>query len=164
MASDKKIQGAGFQLVVASGSVTKKVQSEILAGLEEISDEYKKQVIKNISLTDHDLKELRQLGYPYSIDKSEDSLHDDRMVHIQTGRLKAGIASQPPQQVTSRRWQIFVTSSAPETPFLIYGTSKMRPRRFHQKAYEDIKTKFWKPILDRLKKVEHRISFTTRTK
>jgi len=164
MATDRKVQGAGFQLVISSGSVSKKVQAEIMAGLEEITEEYKKRVKQNISLTDHDLKELRELGYPYSTRRAEDSLHDDRMVHIQSKRLKDGIKSNPPEQITSRRFQIFVTSSAPETPYLIYGTSRMRPRRFHQKAYEDIKQRFWKPILDRLKKVEHRISFTTRTK
>src|SRR5208337_3026775 len=115
MATDRKVQGAGFQLVISSGSVSKKVQAEIMAGLEEITEEYKKRVKQNISLTDHDLKGLRELGYPYSTRRAEDSLHDDRMFHIQSKRLKDGIKSNPPEQITSRRFQIFVTSSAPET-------------------------------------------------
>lgn len=164
MAKDRKVQGAGFQLIISSGSVSEKVQAAILSGLEDVTSNYKKQVIKNISLTDHDLKDLRELGYPYARGKPEDFPHDDRMVHIQEGVLKRGIHSNPPEQITRNRFEVFITSSAPETPFLLYGTKTMRPRRFHQKAYEEIKERFWSPITDRLKKVSHRIASVTRTK
>ena len=164
MAKDRKVQGAGFQLIISSGSVSEKVREAVMNGLEDVTNNYKKQIIKNISLTDHDLKDLRELGYPYSVNKAPDSPHDDRQVHIQTGRLRSGIRSEPPQEVTRSRFQVFVTSSAPETAYLLYGTSKMRPRRFHQKAFEEIQNRFWDPILARLKKVEHRIAAVTKTK
>lgn len=164
MAKDRKVQGAGFQLIISSGSVSEKVRAAVMAGLEDVTRNYKKQILKNISLTDHDLEELRALGYPYSTKKPEDSPHDDRQVHIQTGRLKSGISSEPPQEVTRSRFEVFITSSAPETAFLLYGTSRMRPRRFHQKAFEEIKDSFWDPILALLKKVEHRIAQLTKTR
>lgn len=164
MAKDRKVQGAGFQLVISSGTVSAKIREALMEGLKDVTKNYKDQVIKNISLTDHDLEELRALGYPYSTKKPADSPHDDRQVHVQTGRLKSGIRAEPPQEVTRNRFEVFITSSAPETPFLLFGTSRMRPRRFHLKAFEEIKDRFWNPILDRLKKVEHRIAPITKAK
>jgi hypothetical protein len=157
MAQDRTVKDVGFQLKIASGSVTKKVQAAVLEGLVAVTENYKKQILQNISLTDHDLKELRALGYPYALGKPENSLHDDREVHIQTGRLKSGIKSEQPQQLTSRKFSVIITSSAPETPHLLYGTKFMRPRRFHMKAFEQTKDKFWQPVLDLLKKVKHNI-------
>jgi HK97 gp10 family phage protein len=160
MASDRTVIRPGFKLTIASGSVTKKVQAAITEGLLKVARNYKTQIIKNISLDEHTLDELRELGFPYSKKHPESSLHDDRMVHEQTGRLKAGISEGKVEQTSSRRWSIFITSNAPYTPYLIFGTSKMRPRRFHEKAYEEIKDKFWDPVIAELGKVQHRITMS----
>lgn len=155
--SDRTVTGAGFQLVIASGSVSAKARTAILKGLSQVAKNYKEQVIKNISLDDHTLEELRKLGYPYASGKAG-SLHGtDSMVHTQSGELKRSIQSAPPEETTSRRFSVFVTSNVPYMPFLLYGTSTMRARPFHEKAYEEIKDKFWAPVLDELSKVEHRI-------
>lgn len=163
MAQDRKVTGAGFQLIIASGSITKKAEAAILLGLREISQEYKKQIDKAISLDDHTLAELRALGYPYSTDKAKGSLHgDDRLVHEQTGKLRSSIKVSPPAASTSRRFSVFITSSVEYMKYLIFGTSRMRPRRFHELAFEKMKDRFWDPVLKNLKKVEHRIQITER--
>lgn len=163
MAQDRTVNGAGFKLIIASGSLTAKAQAAILEGLKTVSANYKEQIDKVISLDDHTLAELRALGYPYSTDKSEGGIHgDDRLVHEQTGKLRSSIKVSPPEATTSRTFSVFVTSTAEHMKYLIFGTSRMRPRRFHELAYERIKDRFWQPVLDNLSKVEHRIQITER--
>lgn len=163
MAKDRTVTGAGFQLIIASGSVSKKVEEAIMKGLKTISAEYKRQIDKTISLDDHTLEELRSLGHPYSAGLPPGNLHgDDRLVHEQTGELRKSIKVSPVEETTSRRFSVYISSDAPHMPFLIFGTSKMRPRRFHELAYERMKDKFWEPVLSQLKKVEHRIQISER--
>jgi hypothetical protein len=158
MATDKRIVGAGFQITVASGTVVKKLQEAILEGLKEVGKNYKAAVIKNISLDDHTLEELRLMGHPYSVDKPADTIHgDDRLVHEQTGEFKRSIKVSEPEATSSRRFSIFARSDSPKMKWLIFGTSRMRPRRFHEKAYEDIKPKLWKPVEDLLRKLNYRM-------
>jgi hypothetical protein len=163
MAQDRTVTGAGFQLVIKSGSLSKSVEAQVMAGLKEVSDQYKKELIKTISLKDHSLQELREMGYPYSTQKAEGNLHgDDRLVHEQTGELKQSIQVTPVEETTTRRFSVFATSDSPHMPFLIFGTSRMRPRRFHERALENIKDKFWKPVTKRLKNVEYAVRTSER--
>ena len=161
--ADRVVTKAGFQLIIRSGSLSKAVRSAIMDGLEEIAKNYKNQIVKNISLDDHTLQELRQLGYPYSTKQPENSLHDDRMVHEQSGDFKKSIKSSRPEETTSRRFTVYVTSDSPIAPYLIYGTSRMRPRRFHEKAYEEIKDKYWGPVIERLKRVNFKMTLGATT-
>lgn len=154
---DRVVTKAGFQLIIKSGSVSNLVKKAMLEGLSEIAVNYTKQVDKNLSLDDHTLQELRELGHPYSVDKPEDSIHDDRMIHEQSGELRKSIKSKPPEETTSRKFTVYITTNSPYAPYLIYGTSRMRPRRFHEKSYEDIKDKYWEPITERLKKLNFRM-------
>lgn len=159
---DRKVTGAGFQLIIASGSVSAKIRAAVLEGLQQVAKQYHAQVLRNISLDDHTLEELRKLGHPYSTSLPVDSFHgSDALVHEQSGKLKRTIRVWPPEETTSRRFSVYITSSAPYLPFLLYGTSTMRARPFHQKAYEDIKDRFWQPVLSQLSKVEHRIAPVT---
>jgi hypothetical protein len=163
MAQDRKVAGAGFQLIISSGRLSKAMESAVISGLADVAIQYKKQVIKNISLDDHTLEELRALGHPYSTLKPADTMHgDDRLVHEQTGALKRSIEVGAVEETTSRRFSVFATSNAPHMPWLIAGTSRMRARRFHEKAYEDIKDKFWKPLLEKLGKIDYRTQVTTK--
>ena len=164
MPNDRTVSRPGFQLIIKSGTVTKLIQEQIKLGLEEINKEYLKAVDNNLSLDDHTLQELRKLGYPYSHGKPENVLHDDKMVHEQTGALRKSIKSTPVQQDSSRRFTVSVSSSDPKLPFIIYGTTHMRPRRFHEKAFNDIKGKFWDPIMDKLKKLNYRFESTFSSK
>lgn len=163
MATDRTVTGAGFKLVIASGSVSKKAQAAILDGLKDVAKNYKEQIDKVISLDDHTLEELRALGHPYSTSLPAGNLHgDDRLVHDQTGKLRSSIKVTAPQATTTRTFSVFVSSTSEHMKYLIFGTSRMRPRRFHEIAYDKIKDRFWNPVLDKLKKVEHRIQITER--
>lgn len=162
--SDRTVTKAGFRLVIKSGTVSKQVRDQVVAGLTEVSKVYKQQVDKNLSLDDHTPADLRKLDYPYAVGKPENIPHDDRMVHEQTGRLRRSIRLTPPEEVTSRKFTAFVTTTDPAAAFLIYGTSRMRPRRFHEKAFEDIKDKFWEPLIKRLKGINTRIETFSSTK
>ena len=155
--SDRIVTKAGFQLTIRSGSVSKLVEQAIMDGLSEIAENYKKQVDKNLSLHDHTLQELRAMGHPYAVSQPANAVHDDRMVHEQSGELRKSIKSNPPQEITSRRYTVFVTTDSPYAPYLIYGTSRMRPRRFHEKSFDEIKDKYWKPILDRVQKLNFKV-------
>jgi hypothetical protein len=157
MATDKRIVGAGFQIVVSSGTVMKILQEAVLEGLKQVGKNYKDAVMKNISLDDHTLEELRQMDHPYAARRPVDSLHDDRMIHEQTGEFKRSIKISQPEATSSRRFSVFARSDSPKMKWLIFGTSRMRPRRFHEKAYEDIKPKIWKPVEDLIKKLQYRI-------
>jgi len=163
MLTDRKVTGAGFQLIIHSGSLSAKVQEAVKKGLKVVAEEYHKQIIKAISLDDHSLEELRALGHPYSTDLPAGNLHgDDRLVHEQTGKLRRSIQIHPVEGTTTRRFSIYVSSNAPYLPYLLYGTSRMRPRRFHELAYEKIKGRFWDPVLKELKNVKHRVAVNTR--
>lgn len=156
--SDKVVTKAGFQLIIRSGTVSKLVREAILEGLTEVDKNYRKQVDKNLSLDDHTLQELKQMGHPYAVDKPENTPHDDRMIHEQSGDLRKSIKSRPPEETSSRKFTIYVTSNSPYIPYLIWGTSRMRPRRFHEKSFNDIKDKYWEPVTDRLKKLNYRMT------
>jgi len=160
MAQDRKVTGVGFQLIIASGSVSEKVKAAIMSGLKTVSKEYAKQIDKVISLDDHSLEELRALGHPYAVGKPTGTLHgDDRLVHEQTGELRDSIKVSAVEE-TGRKFSVYIRSNSEHMPWLIFGTSKMRPRRFHELAYEKIKDRFWDPVLDLLKKVQHRVQTT----
>lgn len=162
--SDRKVIGAGFQLTIKSGTVSKKVQDSVLEGLTEISKNYVKQVDKNLSLDDHTLEQLREMGHPYSVDKPTNTPHDDRMIHEQSGKLRNSIKMTEPKELSSRRYSVLVTTNDPAAVDLIYGTARMRPRRFHEKSFEDIKAKFWEPLVRRLKGIKYKISATESVK
>ena len=92
------------------------------------------EVTKNISLTDHSLKDLAKLGHPYSL-KSGQTLHDPNFqVHTQSGKLlsaqKSGIeeADITAGVLKTSAWVKLDQDEAPHAIFVVYGTSKMIPR------------------------------------
>ena len=157
---DQDIQKAGYRLIIRTGTVSEKVRQAILRGLKQGGELYYRAVLKNISLTDHTLIELRRLGHPYAVESPGAPAHpDDRMVHEQTGALKASIRVGTVQE-TSRRFSLFILSDSPVMGYLIHGTSRMRPRRFHEKAYEDVRRALWRPLQASLREVRNRIEVT----
>jgi len=157
---DREIKKAGYRLIIRTGTVSEKVREAILRGLKEGGEVYYRAVMKNISLTDHTLIELRRLSHPYAVESPGAPVHpDDRMVHEQTGKLKASIRVGRIQE-TSRKFSLFIMSDSPVMGYLIYGTSRMRPRRFHEKAYEDVKRALWRPLQASLREVRNRIEVT----
>lgn len=158
MANDRTVTKAGYTLAIESGSVTKKVEAEIIKGLREASEIYDAAVVKNVSLTGVSLAEMKEMGHPYAADKPKNVLGDDRQVHIQSGELVDSIKKTKPSQETERRFTVYFSSSVLHAAFLMFGTSKMRPRRFHEKAFEDVKDKIWEPLKANLRGVQHKIT------
>jgi len=128
-----------------------------MSGLEDASEVYDEAVLKNVSLTGVSLEDLRTMGYPYSTTKAVNSMGDDRQVHTQSGELKDSIKGTRPSEESGRKFTVYFSSSVPYAAFLIFGTDKMRPRRFHEKAFEDVKGKIWQPLKERLSGIQHRI-------
>jgi hypothetical protein len=160
MPNDRTVKGPGYQLIIATGSVSKKVEQAILDGLAKAGDIYLEEVDKVTDLTDHDLNELRKLGHPYAVEaeaRGVPPVHkDDRLLHEQSGYLKLSMGLNAIKQ-TARRFSQVITSRAPYLAWLIAGTQTMRPRRFHELAYLRGRTKIWAPLKQALKGVRHRI-------
>lgn len=139
MATDRAVVGNGFQIIFRGGTVQKKIQEAVVEGLTTAGKIYLEAVKNAVSLDDHTLAELKQLGHPYAKNTSVPPVHeDDRLVHIQSGELIEGIKLSHAIAETGRRFSIYVTSDAEYTDFLLLGTSFMRPRRFDEKAWEDV--------------------------
>lgn len=158
MASDRTVYGVGFKLIIRTGSVDKIVRKAVMDGLEGVGEQYRKKIKDSISFDDHSLAELRAMGHPYRVGAPANTLHgDDRIVHTQSGELKRSINKTRVEETTTRTFSVYITSNDPVMPYLIYGTTHMRPRRFHERAYELIKEVYWKPLTDKLAKVNYRI-------
>ena len=83
--------------------------------------------LEHISLQDHSLEDLRNLGHPYSVRYGINSfVHADDEVHTQSGELIA--QSRVDSMMTPQGPAIRLTNTSPHYIFLRYGTSKMRMR------------------------------------
>lgn len=155
MARDRQIKGAGFNLIISTGSVSRLTQAAIKQGLEGSAEIYLRSVRETISLDDHTLQELKRLGYPYG--HEGEPIHDsDAEVHIQTGELLAHMTKTQVSEDSSRRFSVRFLNSVPYLKFLLYGTSRMRARPFHIRAYNLVKPQIWKPVRDKLKAINYR--------
>jgi hypothetical protein len=82
--------------------------------------------IKNTSLTDHTLKDLAALDHPYARRHPENSLHDDRKLHRQSGTLQTEFRDSTVR--VGDRILYTLRNAAHYWPFLRDGTETMRPR------------------------------------
>lgn len=112
-----------------------------------------KEITKNMSLTDHSLKDLARLGHPYArrYGMMGRHLHTPYwQVHKQSGQLlgskKSGTdkASITLGRLKASAWVELDEGRAAYAPMVIYGTSKMIPRDFmrlslKKKAKEAVK-------------------------
>jgi len=95
-------------------------------------------VKKHAELTDHSLKELADMGHPYTTRYPANTPHADDMIHQQSGTLYANIEKQEDLGLVTSRVEIGVDESkVPYIGDLITGTSKMRPRNFIDGAFKE---------------------------
>jgi len=165
MLEDRNSSGPGFSFAVRTGSLNKAVKAAVKKGLKESGRIYLDSVVENISLDDHTLEELRAMGHPYATranlavhlgnESGEQAHDDDRLVHTQSGKLVASVHMTPVTD-EDKTLSTQLVSDDPVFQWLIHGTSKMRPRRFHEKAYEDKKNEIWEPLRTALTKIKER--------
>jgi len=115
--------------------------NSVMGGVKQMLDG---EVTKNMSLTCHDLGDLRRLGHPYGHGPREyKPLHDPNwQVHKQTGELlaskKSGVIEADIRGGTlmAGAW---VGLDTEYVDYLIWGTSKMIPRDFMMESLNNIK-------------------------
>lgn len=158
---DREVSGPGVRLIFRSGTLSKLVQAAIVTNLPACGRLYLQAAKEAVSLDDHTLEELRRLGHPYGWN-AKAKIHggDDRLVHVQTGKLRSSLKMTAVQQ-TGRAFGVFLVSDSDHFLHLIYGTSRMRPRRFHEKAYEEIEERVWVPLREALSSLTYRIEVTS---
>lgn len=93
-------------------------------------------VRQNISLTDHSLQDLADMGHPYAARHGAIRIHGSgseslatpsARVHRQSGKLLQALKSEPAP--TQPGWRVgFDTSVAPHAVFVVSGTRVMLPR------------------------------------
>lgn len=163
MPKNVTLKGPGFQLTFATGSIMQQVQDAVKAGLQGAGGAYLEKVKETISLDDHTLEELRKMGHPYATREGAPRVHeDDRLVHTQSGHLLNSIKKTEVTQLSGRKYRVNIYSDDPAVQYLIYGTSTMRPRRFHELALQRMEGRIWKPIMSLLKNVKVSISGVNR--
>jgi len=131
--------------------------NKTMSKVEKILD---KQVTKNISLTDHSLKDLAKLSWPYAQWHGSRGmhLHDPWwQVHKHSGRLLSskisGIheASFSGGKLNAKAYVMLDGYNAEHAIYVIYGTSKMIPRPALKMSLEQVRGKIFSVIEKNLK-------------
>lgn len=115
-----------------------------------------KAIEKNISLTDHTLKDLADMDHPYSR-RHTGNLHDPQyQVHTQTGRLlDSKFSGSDPASIDGgqlrARAYAGVSERVPHAIPVIYGTRKMVPRDFLRGSLMEVKDRIFETLSRSLK-------------
>lgn len=115
--------------------------NKTMAVVSEMMDD---EVTKNISLTDHTIKDLAKLKHPYSAANPR-QLHDPNyLVHTQSGGLLdakqsgSGGASIEDGTLKATAFVLLDPGKAEYATYVIYGTSKMIPRPVLQESRDNV--------------------------
>lgn len=139
----RQIQGAD---VVAKNIVvfTRGFLREVNRGFERVRGILDDRITRNISLSDHSLKDLARMGHPYSR-VGGFRLHDpEYQVHTQSGRMLAAKISGTNKadisggNLGASAWA-GISSAAPHAVHVIYGTSRMIPRDFLRGSLAEVR-------------------------
>lgn len=110
--------------------ITERLKVHLKDSAEMAANVLEQYVKKHVSLTDHSLKALADMGHPYAASHSNPP-HGNPDVHSQSGRLKAAIRKKVYVSDTHCEIKVGVDSGAvPYVGYIIEGTSKMIPRDF----------------------------------
>jgi len=113
------------------------IKGDLLKKLEKIRALVEYKIKENATLVDHSLRELKELGYPYS-SKNPQHIHvPDWLVHTQTGALADSISVIVNEETLDIEVHIDEVI-APHAKFIIYGTSSMVPRDFISGTFEEL--------------------------
>jgi len=108
--------------------------------LHTIADRLEARMKENASLTDHSLKDLRRLGYPYSAKRPRNPHTPPYLVHAQSGELSKAIESNI---INQYRIQVGVDEAkAPYIRHIVYGTERMLARDFITGSFLELEQEF----------------------
>lgn len=135
-----KAELRGLESVIANmNAISGNVRRHLGKAVGQARDVLYSAVKEKASLADHSLKDLADLGHPYSTRFATDSfVHPDEFVHTQSGRLVDNI-----EAISSIDGDIVTVacgvreSRVPYIGYLIDGTSKMRSRDFLGHAFQE---------------------------
>lgn len=112
--------------------------------------------LRNTDLTDHTLDDLALLHHPYSRRYGVNKLHDDRLIHRQSGVLQEEFRDAT--VCAGDRILYVLRNAAFYWPYLRDGTKVMRPRRMNLLLNKQFKQQVWPKVLTRLR-AEFRAAF-----
>lgn len=119
-------------VIVNIQSLSPANMSRLRSSLEQAGKVLEEGVRNHAQLMDHSLKKLAEMGHPYARRLPMDSgPHPDQMIHIQSGLLYKNV--EKVVELSGNHALVAVGIDERKVPYigyLIYGTSKMRPRDF----------------------------------
>lgn len=133
-----------------------KFLSEVNKDMEKARDILDKRVEKNISLTDHSLKDLSVMGHPYAARAPQRIHSPSYQVHSQSGEMRRGKFSGTDKasvlggQLSARAY-VGISEGVKHAPFVVYGTSKMVPRDFLIGSLGEVRDQIWEALSRSLK-------------
>jgi hypothetical protein len=145
-----------FEMVIKNmQNISPARSAKLLASMNVAGDVLENKVLEKAALTDHSLKDLAKMGHPYGY-KSGDSMkigdkskmtgstdsgpHPDEFVHRQSSNLYNNI--ERVVELEGDRAIVAVGVDEKKVyylPYLIHGTSKMRPRDFLGHAWVEVR-------------------------
>ena len=150
MANKYQVQGTDVVLknMLAFGN---KFADEVNRDFKNVEKMLRAAIAKNISMSDHSLEDLADLGHPYA-KRAPQHLHDpDWMVHTQSGGMLSGLYSGTTDLSISGGTAVASAFSGIEEAieyaiFVIMGTSKMIPRDFLNGSLEEIRDQVFQTL------------------
>lgn len=133
--------------------------------MKKVSKLLDKQVTFNMSLTDHTLKDLADMGHPYAKRHGSKGMNIHNpywQVHIQSGRLisakSSGVqdAGVKGGRLDAYAYVAIDPNDAPHAYAVIYGTSNMIPRDFMNQSLDQIRDQAGVIINDNLRDIIRR--------
>jgi hypothetical protein len=139
IAAQAKIRG-NFEVVV---------RDVVARGVMELA-------LRNTDLTDHTLADLRRLDHPYARRHGRNRIHDDRLIHRQSGILQEEFRDSTVP--LGDRILYTLRNTAFYWPYLRDGTETMRPRQMNALLNRQFGEQVWPKVLARLR-AEFRAAF-----
>ena len=125
-------------------SVQKRFLNEVNADMERVRKLLDERIGRNISLSDHSLSDLADLGHPYAA-RAPQAIHQpDYQVHVQSGKMLASKHSGvKPASVSAGKLTATayagVSDQVEHALYVVLGTSKMIPRDFLTGSLNEVK-------------------------
>lgn len=133
-----------------------KFLAEVNKDMEKARMTLDRAVEKNISISDHSLEDLADMGHPYA-SRAPQRIHTPSyQVHTQSGELKSGKFSGTDKasilggQLSARAY-VGISDTVKHAPFIVYGTSKMVPRDFLIGSLGEVRDEIWETLKRSLK-------------